>query len=74
MYPDSGTNFVSEDRELHEAKQALLDNESVGIIIGEYPRCLWKFSPSNAPHFGGLWEDGVRSVKMLEHTPYPLKN
>ena len=66
MYSDNGTNFVGADRELREAKQALLDNESIDIIIREYPGHLdWKFSPSSAPHFGGLWEAGVRAMKGL---------
>ena len=68
MYSDNGTNFVGADRELREAKQALLDNESIDIIIREYPGHLdWKFSPSSAPHFGGLWEVGVRAMKGLLH-------
>ena len=23
----------------------------------------WKFSPSRSPHFGGMWEAGVKSMK-----------
>ncbi len=25
----------------------------------------WKFSPSRSPHFGGLWESGVKIMKVL---------
>ena len=25
----------------------------------------WKFSPSRSPHFGGMWEAGVKSTKTL---------
>ncbi len=25
----------------------------------------WKFSPSKSPHFGGMWEAGVKTMKTL---------
>lgn len=60
IFSDNGTNFVGANNIL---------SEFVDIINQEVPSQLaergisWKFIPPHAPHFGGLWEAGVKSVK-----------
>lgn len=52
LYSDNGTNMVGAFRQLEKVQQRL--------------QCLtieWLFIPPAAPHFGGLWEAGVKSVK-----------
>lgn len=60
MYSDCGTNFVGASRELcklHSNHDAIADATSeIGIV--------WHFNPPGAPHQGGLWEAGVKSVKF----------
>ncbi|XP_071055128.1 uncharacterized protein [Onthophagus taurus] len=52
LYSDCGTNLVGADRELRSLFSAA-SKDGTG----------WKFNPPAAPHFGGKWEAGVRSVK-----------
>lgn len=62
MYSDNGTTFVGADRELTIAFRATLrDPDFRNKTAGD--RVSWHFIPPSAPHFGGLWEAGVRSVK-----------
>ncbi|XP_011863852.1 PREDICTED: uncharacterized protein LOC105559823 [Vollenhovia emeryi] len=62
MYSDNGTTFAGADKELRNAYQAALsDNDFQNRTASD--GILWKFIPPHAPHFGGLWESGVRSVK-----------
>lgn len=60
MYSDNGTTFVGADKELQPAYHAALqDKDFLNATASD--KINWHF-PS-APHFGGLWEAGVRSVK-----------
>ena len=62
LYSDRGTNFRGASRELNQAfKQVISDGKLKSRLAND---CVsWKFIPAAAPHFGGLWEAGVRSVK-----------
>ncbi|XP_050066248.1 uncharacterized protein LOC114132630 [Aphis gossypii] len=56
LYSDNGTNFVGAQKELVSMmKKASDDLEKEGIE--------WHFNPPSAPHFGGIWESAVKSMK-----------
>ncbi|XP_029162898.1 uncharacterized protein LOC114934378 [Nylanderia fulva] len=62
MYSDNSTNFVGAERELTAAFcAAIRDPDFLNRTASD--RITWHFMPPSAPHFGGLWEAGVRSVK-----------
>ncbi|XP_070527375.1 uncharacterized protein [Cardiocondyla obscurior] len=62
IYSDNGTNFVGADKELTAAyRAALRDPNFLNQTASD--RVAWHFIPPAAPHFGGIWEAGVRSVK-----------
>lgn len=60
VYTDCGTNFVGAERQL----QTLLGLEKEQSIIINDTTCNWHFNPPAAPHFGGLWEAGIKSAKF----------
>ena len=62
---DNGTNFVGTRNEL-EQLQFLLSDNSDGDSIASYVNqqgIQWVMIPPRAPHFGGLWEAAVKSMK-----------
>lgn len=62
IYSDNGTTFQGADRELTETYQAVLQDPEIANALAN--RLIsWRFIPLAAPHFGGLWEAAVRSVK-----------
>ncbi|XP_012543419.2 uncharacterized protein LOC118648494 [Monomorium pharaonis] len=62
MYSDNGTTFSGAEKELTIAyRQAVCDTEFLNRTAAD--RVSWRFIPPHAPHFGGLWEAGVRSLK-----------
>ena len=65
IHSDNATNFQGAQRELAQLNALVSDQtfqhqvqdatSSVGIT--------WKFNPPRAPHFGGLWETTIKSIK-----------
>ncbi|XP_033231940.1 uncharacterized protein LOC117182934 [Belonocnema kinseyi] len=63
LYSDNGPNFRSADRELSQAFRKVREDPNL-ISHLTSDGTTWHFIPSIAPHFGGLWEAGVKSVKL----------
>ena len=53
LYSDQGTNFVGAYNEIKKIMQYAANQEKID----------WHFNPPSSPHFGGLWEAGVKAVK-----------
>ncbi|XP_068914704.1 uncharacterized protein [Tenebrio molitor] len=65
LYSDNGTTFVGADAELRRLFQSASDlYKEVAPTLAQ-DGITWSFIPPYAPHFGGLWEAGVKSVKSL---------
>ncbi|CAI6364646.1 unnamed protein product [Macrosiphum euphorbiae] len=59
IYSDCGTNFQGAASEL---RRLWSGPEAQNIFSNAIP-CRWHFNPPAAPHFGGLWEAAVKSMK-----------
>ena len=67
FFSDNGSNFMGANAELVRLKK-LLQGDSTLQAVHQYAHdhgCQWNFNPSRAPHFGGLWEFAVKSMKIL---------
>ena len=65
LYSDSGPNFIGAHNQLKQIYQ-FLEDEKTSSVINQYllqNRVTWTHSPARAPHFGGLWESAVKSMK-----------
>ncbi len=68
IYTDNGSNFVGAKRDLAELRDFINSRVSSSEdVVNWYSTqgIKWHCSPSRAPHFGGLWESAVRSMKTL---------
>lgn len=65
LWSDQGTNFKGAERELKEAFE-----EMVPALQQQLARqkIKFNFNPPAAPHFGGVWEREIRSVKSALYT------
>ena len=65
IWSDNGTNFTGACRELNEFFQFLkqqITQQSISEFCASQA-IQWKFIPERAPHFGGIWEAAVKSMK-----------
>ncbi|XP_043263933.1 uncharacterized protein LOC122404103 [Colletes gigas] len=63
IFSDNGTNFVGADRELRENFEAVYNTPEMRNKCSQ-KGIKWKFNPPSAPHFGGMQEAGVKSMKF----------
>lgn len=65
LWSDNGKNFVGANRKLKELRDLFSSKKHQSKV----QRCVsevginWKFIPVYSPHFGGLWESAVKSIK-----------
>ena len=66
IWSDHESNFVGASRELAELVEFLERQRSSGEIpdFCASQSIRWNHIPERAPHFGGLWESAVKSVKI----------
>ncbi|XP_076246254.1 uncharacterized protein LOC143186464 [Calliopsis andreniformis] len=62
IFSDNGTNFVGADRELQQHCRAVFSATDTHNKCGAMG-IQWRYNPPSAPHFGGMQEAGVKSVK-----------
>ena len=67
LYSDNGTNFQGARNEIREIQQLILSKSTQSAVSHFISKSSikWHMIPPRAPHFGGLWEAAVKSMKTL---------
>lgn len=63
IYSDNGTNFVGASKFLLKDSTQLFQVSADLIDTITVQGSEWHFIPPASPHFGGLWEAGIKSIK-----------
>jgi len=64
LLSDCGTNLKGADAELKRLlSSATAESDHLSQLLAQ-DGTQWRFNPPSAPHFGGKWEAGVKSVKF----------
>lgn len=64
LYSDNGTNFTGANRYLQtKFDEVMIQISSTTAEALAIKGINWHFIPASSPHFGGLWEAGVKSFK-----------
>lgn len=67
VHSDNGTNFVGAANLLNPLHRFIASDKYQTSVRNHLSRnqISWFFNPPSSPHFGGLWEAGVKSTKSL---------
>ncbi|XP_058456427.1 uncharacterized protein LOC131433839 [Malaya genurostris] len=65
LYSDNATNFEGANNELRRLAELFRDEQHCRDLdtFCTQRGIKWSFIPPRSPHFGGIWEAGVKSVK-----------
>ena len=70
IYSDNGSNFLGAKKEIMELqtflKRQTTDNDIRHYLLSTH-QITWHNTPPRTPHFGGLWEGAVKSMKKHLH-------
>jgi hypothetical protein len=61
LHSDNGTNFVGADNEMKRLLKQALSTTTIDQLAND--GIQWNFIPPRGPHFGGIWEAGIKSTK-----------
>ncbi|XP_077287686.1 uncharacterized protein LOC143912277 [Arctopsyche grandis] len=62
VWSDNGTNFVGGERALRQlVSSKQFKNAAMNFSTAHHIK--WRFIPPRSPHFGGLWEAAVKTMK-----------
>lgn len=64
IYSDNGKNFIGANRELSRFIKIVKEKDELFSNFLNREEVSLHFIPPRAPHFGGLWEAGVKSFKF----------
>jgi len=67
IYSDNATNFVGARRQLRDVYNLFQSDQHQNTVCATLAEkgVEWKLIPPRSPHFGGLWEAAVKSMKNL---------
>lgn len=65
IYSDNGRNFVGAARQIaSNFEKHVKELRDIAVEKFGHQHLQWHFIPAAAPHMGGLWEAGVKSLKI----------
>ncbi len=76
VFTDNGANFSGAANELHKIQQLLEKSKEQIINTASQQGIKWHFVQARTPHFGGIWEAGIKAMKQRLKkiiSPHPLR-